>query len=252
MTTNTDALTEREKQTLRLLVRGHDAKSIACMLELSVHTINERLRDARRKLGVSSSRSAARLLIDAEEHDPEYLRDDHLGDAQPITAVPLPSLPPARVGMGTLATTVIGGLTIMTLLFTLALLAGSSGADTAQTTDPVAPAAAAQQSAAVDAAVRWLALADAQLWQESFDATAASFRSVNTVAGWRAAALSVQARLGELRSRALIDEQSVPTPPLGNHIVRFRASYANQAAVTETVALTFEDGGWKVAGIYVE
>jgi DNA-binding CsgD family transcriptional regulator len=53
------ALTEREKQTLRLIVRGHDAKSIARSLDLSVHTINERLRDARRKMAVSSSREAA-------------------------------------------------------------------------------------------------------------------------------------------------------------------------------------------------
>lgn len=51
-----DALTEKEKQTLRLIVRGHDAKSVAVTLGLSVHTINERLRDARRKLAVSSSR----------------------------------------------------------------------------------------------------------------------------------------------------------------------------------------------------
>src|SRR3954463_333948 len=60
------ALTEKEKQTLRLIVRGHDAKSIARSLGLSVHTINERLRDARRKLEVSSSREAARLLLEAE------------------------------------------------------------------------------------------------------------------------------------------------------------------------------------------
>ncbi|GAA0731919.1 MULTISPECIES: helix-turn-helix domain-containing protein [Sphingomonas] len=57
-----NALTEREKTTLRLLLAGHDAKSIARELELSVHTVNERLRDARRKLGVASSREAARRL----------------------------------------------------------------------------------------------------------------------------------------------------------------------------------------------
>ena len=60
------ALTEKEKQTLRLIVCGHDAKSVARSLGLSVHTINERLRDARRKMAVSSSREAARLLLDAE------------------------------------------------------------------------------------------------------------------------------------------------------------------------------------------
>jgi DNA-binding CsgD family transcriptional regulator len=39
-------LTEKERQTLRLMVRGHDAKSIARSLDLSIHTVNERLRDA--------------------------------------------------------------------------------------------------------------------------------------------------------------------------------------------------------------
>ena len=63
------ALTEKEKQTLRLIVRGHDAKSSARDLGLSVHTINERLRDARRKLAVSSSREAARMLLAAEGGD---------------------------------------------------------------------------------------------------------------------------------------------------------------------------------------
>jgi DNA-binding CsgD family transcriptional regulator len=41
-----EALTERERDTLRLLLAGHDAKSIASLRGLSVHTINERLRDA--------------------------------------------------------------------------------------------------------------------------------------------------------------------------------------------------------------
>src|SRR6476619_427904 len=66
MATNFEALTEKEKQTLRLIVRGHDAKSTARELGLSVHTVNERLRDARRKLEVSSSREAARIVLAAE------------------------------------------------------------------------------------------------------------------------------------------------------------------------------------------
>ena len=54
------ALTAKEKEALRLLLGGHDAKSMANQLGLSVHTINERLRDARRKLSVSGSKAAAR------------------------------------------------------------------------------------------------------------------------------------------------------------------------------------------------
>ena len=56
MTAGFQSLTEKEKETLRLLVSGYDAKSMARHLGLSVHTINERLRDARRKMAVSSSR----------------------------------------------------------------------------------------------------------------------------------------------------------------------------------------------------
>jgi TonB family protein len=57
------SLSNREREMLGLLGRGHEAKSIASALGLSVHTVNERLRAARRKLGVSSSREAARLLL---------------------------------------------------------------------------------------------------------------------------------------------------------------------------------------------
>src|SRR6056297_2490112 len=64
-------LTDKEKEALRLLVAGHDAKSSANLLGLSVHTINDRLRNARRKLDVSSSREAARILRDAEGDTPQ-------------------------------------------------------------------------------------------------------------------------------------------------------------------------------------
>lgn len=77
-----DTLTDTEKETLRLIVRGHDAKSTARALDLSVHTINERLRDARRKLEVSSSREATRRLFAHEKGTPEKLGDTQLGDAE--------------------------------------------------------------------------------------------------------------------------------------------------------------------------
>ena len=62
MTEGYQSLTEKEKQTLRLVVQGYDAKSMARHLGLSVHTINERLRYARRKMAVSSSRGIWRGL----------------------------------------------------------------------------------------------------------------------------------------------------------------------------------------------
>ena len=61
-------LSDREKTVLRLLSKGFDAKSAARELSLSVHTVNERLRSARRKLQVTSSREAARLLSEQEDN----------------------------------------------------------------------------------------------------------------------------------------------------------------------------------------
>ena len=57
--TRIDALTDREREVLHLLLAGHTAKSAATELDLSVHTVNDYLREARRKLGVSSSREVA-------------------------------------------------------------------------------------------------------------------------------------------------------------------------------------------------
>lgn len=57
-----DALTEKELEILRLLAGGHTVKSIAAGLGRSEASINERLREARRKTGVGSSRELARLL----------------------------------------------------------------------------------------------------------------------------------------------------------------------------------------------
>ncbi|WP_221438070.1 helix-turn-helix transcriptional regulator [Sphingopyxis sp. JAI128] len=55
-------LTDREMEVLRLLVAGHTVKTIAARLGRSETSINERLRSARRKTGVGSSRELARLL----------------------------------------------------------------------------------------------------------------------------------------------------------------------------------------------
>lgn len=57
-----ETLTDKELEVLRLLTAGHTVKSIAVRLGRSETSINERLRDARRKTGVGSSRELARCL----------------------------------------------------------------------------------------------------------------------------------------------------------------------------------------------
>jgi DNA-binding CsgD family transcriptional regulator len=55
-------LNHAERQALRLLAQGHTAKSIANTIGSTPLAVNERLREARRKTGVGSSRELARML----------------------------------------------------------------------------------------------------------------------------------------------------------------------------------------------
>jgi DNA-binding CsgD family transcriptional regulator len=58
-------LSPADREVLLLLAEGHTAKSAASRLGVSVNTINERLRSARSKSGVGSSRELARLVREA-------------------------------------------------------------------------------------------------------------------------------------------------------------------------------------------
>jgi DNA-binding CsgD family transcriptional regulator len=64
-------LSSGERAVLRLLLHGHDGKSAAVALGISLTAVHERLREARRKLDTTSSREAARLL-EAAEADAEH------------------------------------------------------------------------------------------------------------------------------------------------------------------------------------
>jgi DNA-binding CsgD family transcriptional regulator len=74
-------LTDAERQVLDLLAHGHTAKSAAVRLGLTEGAVNERLREARRKTGASSSRELARLLGPQENR------------AEKIGLVPAPTHP---------------------------------------------------------------------------------------------------------------------------------------------------------------
>lgn len=88
-----DGLLEREKQVLRLLWEGHDAKGVARTLDLSTNVVNERLRDVRRKLGVPSSREAARLLAWHEGTAPKSVGNNPFGIETDVSSAPPLALP---------------------------------------------------------------------------------------------------------------------------------------------------------------
>ena len=246
--TGFQALTEKEKQALRLLAGGHDAKSMARHLGLSVHTVNERLREARRKMAVSSSREAARQLRDHERGDPENLGDMSLGDAAAAPGMEQSRASAEARRMSRRAGWIVGAIimSVSLALFALASLSGNAG------TPAAAPSTARAQSPAVAAARDWLALVDKGDWNGSWEATGQAFKALNTVETWTRVASQVQSPLGAVKSRVLVSEETVPAPPYGYQMVKFRTDYANKAGAIETLSLVREGGSWRVVGVTVE
>lgn len=102
-------LNQAEREALHLLAEGHTAKSIASLTGRSVAAINERLREARRKTGASSSRELARLLRAQKSWDEE------MGMASPAAAgasTHLGALPSRAGSAGTKGTIVMGTFVI--------------------------------------------------------------------------------------------------------------------------------------------
>lgn len=265
------SLTEKEKQTLRLMVRGHDAKSIARALGLSVHTINERLRDARRKMAVSSSREAARLLLAAEggdgtlaapdpypeNHGAEEIGEDAAGAATDGERAPVDGA--GRVGERTdrrlhaLAPFIIGGL-FMTLVLGLLALAALPDAAPLSSPTPVAAQEAGTDAIipeVVDKARAFLTLLDESRWADAYQETGSGFRKLNSLALWTQVSEKVRAPLGVGQSRTLLSQQNLPAPPDGYEVVKFRTRFASKGETVETVTLEREGGQWRIVAVLV-
>ncbi|UZK68381.1 DUF4019 domain-containing protein [Sphingomonas sp. S1-29] len=261
MAEGVQALTEREKETLRLLLGGHDAKSIARSLDLSVHTVNERLRDARRKLAVSSSREAARLLDEVERDDPNLLVDKELGVAlTPVDGEDRQHSDERRTG-GRSLFWLSGGMLIMSLLIAAAVLSfaffGNGGTESPQAPngDRVETAPNAVQSPATVAAGAWVLLLDDQRWDESWNAAGALFKSQMPKARWASTIQPVRQPFGPMSSRTLqsaTKASSLPGAPAGEYeIVVFKTDFAQKPGAIETVVLAREGDDWKVNGYFM-
>ena len=255
------SLTEREKETLRLLLRGHDAKSIARELELSVHTVNDRLRDARRKLNVSSSREAARRLAEAEGDRPKIPAGNELGVAPERTQPPGEARTKLLQNGGYRFAWLAGGMLIMSLFIAVAALSlafnghTASGSEAAQQAAPTAASSIPVDPAATDAARSWVALLDSQQWGESWRATASLFRSQMSAEQWTAKVQPLRQALGATSSRTVQSatrSAALPGAPIGDYeVIQFKTSFANNPGSVETVALARDGTGWRVAGYFI-
>lgn len=246
-------LTEKEKEALRLLLAGHDTKSSAAELGLSVYTINDRLRSARRKLEVGSSREAARILGDAEGTTPQILARKQLGMGEDSEGQPLSGQSkPRRVTLRRMAW-LTGGIAMIALIAATAMLAFTPA------TEEMAQEEAAEISAAdtrsVAAAEDWLALADAGEWEQSWQMASTMFQGEVTAEQWAEAAVSVRDPLGELVSREVATIQrtnSLPGLPAGEYeVLQFATVYENAPGALETVIMVEEDAALKVIGYFI-
>lgn len=255
MNDNAETLTEREKETLRLLASGHDAKSVATHLGLSVHTVNERLRVARRKLGVSSSRAAARWLIEAEQDGPKFPVDKNLGEATGMAGVEksrrTATRPVHLLALG------FGGLLMFAIAATalvITLSGTGSPAPVASQPVPVSAQAAVTPEIAEDA-LSWLALLDNSAWAESWQAAGAMFKSQVSEADWTTAVRTVREPIGAFVSRTPQSAErsnSLPGAPDGEYwMVQYQSVFANRQDATETVVLAREGSDLKVIGYFV-
>lgn len=247
----TDTLTDREKETLRLLLRGHDAKSSARALGLSVHTVNERLREARRKLGTTSSREAARLLLEAEQQTPQSLGDKDLGDASGGDAAAIPAASAPRRWAGPRLALTLVGVTAMSLVLAALFLPASPFAVSAPGLAVQTAAAESEAAGAARAAEDFLVLIDESKWAESYAATGAEFRRLNTLKAWTDVSARLRPPLGKVLTRNLVTNEYVPAPPQGYQLVKFASSYADGTNQIESVSLEWEDGAWRVVGIVI-
>ena len=146
-------------------------------------------------------------------------------------------------------------MSILVGAFALSLLVDGtapSAATNAPQSTPAMAAPALVESEAVRSAREWLELGDQGRWKDGWTATGSSFRQLNTVERWSEVAVKVRVPLGAVISRTALSQESVPAPPAGVEVIKFRTSFANKANVIETVSMAREGADWRVVGIYVD
>nr|WP_298928238.1 DUF4019 domain-containing protein [uncultured Erythrobacter sp.] len=263
-------LTDKEKEALRLLLAGHDAKSSAAQLDLSVHTVNDRLRNARRKLHVSSSREAARILGVAESasdgQGPQNSAHTSFGIAdagdEPDNAILSNTEPVRSSGLNWLA----GGMLIMSIFIAAAIIgvvysggedASLNAADPAAQTEPATDAVEQQASpAALTRATNFIAAVDASNWEGSWKIAGEFFQTETTAGEWAAIVEPVRKPLGIVTERRLVSVQQVntlPGAPEGDYeVLQYQTKFAQDALIsTETVVMIRNGEGFDVAGYFI-
>lgn len=225
-------LTDREVEILRLLAAGHTVKTIAARLDRSETSINERLRTARRKTGVGSSRELARLL-----------------DVQEICDKKIDLSKPRSAGKESAHTATIGvrgskGMIVMLIAIPMAaaglMVAGTPSAD--QVATPATVSSAASQP--LPLVGRWSLDASEMSEQERPQRVTMTFRAAQ--GGKWTTRVEIVAPDGTSRhaeSTAALD--GTPVPVTGN--MDFIDSVALRQPAPDTLVMTLGKAGARVS-----
>ena len=254
MTEGLAALSDKEKEALRLLLSGHDAKTSASALGLSVHTINDRLRNARRKLGVSSSREAARILGETEVSTPQNHVHKSLAVEIPVSQTD--DVPAADESGREIARPAWWSKGAFIMTFTIAASAlviavvGFGGADGERAPAEPTEAAASAQAAAEMQARNWLALTDVGNFEESRAQASQSLRNKYSEDLWELG-ISLRRISGVAESRVLARVMRTDQGPDGQdgefEILTFDTDFTGKRDATETVVMELVGSEWLVS-----
>ena len=274
MSDGTDAsietLTDREREGLRLLLAGHTAKSAANELDLSVHTINDYLREARRKLGVSSSREAARILGEQDSEAPQNRTPAEIGMGA-ATQHDDHAKPSATPGTRSYRPWIIGGLAMSTAAITAALaLTTLAPSDTPPDTGAASKVVPAEEivrgenqmeadlretALALDAARSFARHIDAGDYTASWAEAGSMFKQAVTADAWAAQAAPIREPLGVMVSRtekSIESQTELPGAPRGEYrLISFDTDFSNASGRSETFVMAKEYGRWGVVGYFI-
>jgi len=113
------------------------------------------------------------------------------------------------------------------------------------------------EKAAVQAAEHWLALVDAEKYEESWDESATLFRKAITKEDWGNRLGVSRGLFGKLVARKVKSAEyhtALPGAPDGEYVViQFETSFANKKESIETVTpMKDKDGKWRVSGYFIK
>lgn len=249
-----NGLSQREKAVLRLIQAGHTAKSAGAELGLSVHTVNDYLREARKKLGVNSSKEAARALAKQDELPPNSIAPYQLGMGAAQTRHHNGPPSPTPASDRTIIRWITGGTAMFAIVLSAALMS-VGGPPPHNSADPRS-VTVRQTDAAAKPALEWVVLTDRGDWKASWEKAGSLFRGSVTAAAWADQVEPVRKPLGKVVRRvvkSVKDYSELPGAPAGSYrIVEFHTNFAKAPGAVETVVMAQEGNSWKIVGYFIK